>query len=251
MRSTASQSPPGPGIAPGKSAVVRPSTEPERRSKPTYYLLDESALDAAEASSSVISPRVQTGESLKDSSFGVQSLADTMRSEPALDMSSTSQTRVNHGEKDSTIRPDAHEEKPSPRKSTVDDERSALSSTSSTGGNRPPSTTTNNARQSLTAHLTPSPINSSSALSSPKSSSLHSFQVSDSDSIPGDGSSQAIMSSEEDEDEPPSEVQDSSPQLVMPSIKMPSRRPFTERGKTMGRFKVLLAGAAGTLRHPT
>ncbi|KAL2155936.1 hypothetical protein VTH82DRAFT_678, partial [Thermothelomyces myriococcoides] len=37
----------------------------------------------------------------------------------------------------------------------------------------------------------------------------------------------------------------SAPQLVMPSIKMPSRRPFTEDGKRMGRLKVLIAGDSG------
>jgi GTP-binding protein EngB required for normal cell division len=37
----------------------------------------------------------------------------------------------------------------------------------------------------------------------------------------------------------------SPPQLVMPSIKMPSRRPFTEDGKRMGRLKVLIAGDSG------
>ena len=36
-------------------------------------------------------------------------------------------------------------------------------------------------------------------------------------------------------------------QLVMPSIRMPSRRPFTEQGKSMGRFKVLIAGGPGEL----
>ncbi|OTB17926.1 hypothetical protein K445DRAFT_315663 [Daldinia sp. EC12] len=37
----------------------------------------------------------------------------------------------------------------------------------------------------------------------------------------------------------------SAPQLVMPSIKMPSRRPFTETGKNLGRLKVLFAGDSG------
>ncbi|CAK7231316.1 hypothetical protein SCUCBS95973_007871 [Sporothrix curviconia] len=37
----------------------------------------------------------------------------------------------------------------------------------------------------------------------------------------------------------------SAPQLIMPSIKMPSRRPFTEAGKNMGRLKVLIAGDSG------
>lgn len=37
----------------------------------------------------------------------------------------------------------------------------------------------------------------------------------------------------------------SAPQLIMPSIKMPSRRPFTNEGKHMGRLKVLIAGDSG------
>jgi hypothetical protein len=37
----------------------------------------------------------------------------------------------------------------------------------------------------------------------------------------------------------------SFPQLVMPSIQMPSRRPFTTKGKAMGKLKVLLAGQTG------
>ncbi|KAK4123647.1 hypothetical protein N657DRAFT_690358 [Parathielavia appendiculata] len=37
----------------------------------------------------------------------------------------------------------------------------------------------------------------------------------------------------------------SAPQLIMPSIKMPSRRPFTDVGKRMGRLKVLVAGDSG------
>lgn len=37
----------------------------------------------------------------------------------------------------------------------------------------------------------------------------------------------------------------SAPQLIMPSIKMPSRRPFTDEGKAMGRLKVMIAGESG------
>ncbi|KAH8668328.1 hypothetical protein BX600DRAFT_253780 [Xylariales sp. PMI_506] len=37
----------------------------------------------------------------------------------------------------------------------------------------------------------------------------------------------------------------SAPQLVMPSIRMPSRRPFTEKGRSIGRLKVLIAGKSG------
>ncbi|KAI1326022.1 Poly(A) polymerase central domain-containing protein [Xylariaceae sp. FL0255] len=37
----------------------------------------------------------------------------------------------------------------------------------------------------------------------------------------------------------------SAPQLIMPSIKMPSRRPFTATGKSLGRLKILVAGDSG------
>ena len=44
-------------------------------------------------------------------------------------------------------------------------------------------------------------------------------------------------------------VQDSQPELIMPSIKMPSRRPFTERGKRLGRLKIMVAGRKGMAEH--
>jgi hypothetical protein len=89
----------------------------------------------------------------------------------------------------------------------------------------------------------------SSLPSSPKSTSNRSLRPSDEESM-DDGGSQAIASSEDDDAEPQSEIQDSAPQLIMPSIKMPSRRPFTERGKSMGRLKVLIAGDSGMYVDP-
>jgi hypothetical protein len=59
----------------------------------------------------------------------------------------------------------------------------------------------------------------------------------------------AVISDEEDDDTPrlDESMMDggSAPQLVMPSIRMPSRRPFTETGKSLGRLKVLIAGRVG------
>ncbi|KAL8683264.1 MAG: hypothetical protein Q9186_000766 [Xanthomendoza sp. 1 TL-2023] len=81
--------------------------------------------------------------------------------------------------------------------------------------------------------------------SSPKSTSSHSFRPSDQESM-YDGASQAVASSEDEADTAQSAaVPDSAPQLVMPSIQMPSRRPFTDRGRKMGRLKILLAGDSG------
>ena len=59
--------------------------------------------------------------------------------------------------------------------------------------------------------------------------------------------SQAILSSGDEEVvKPPTTVApDSSSQFVMPSIAMPTRRPFTEKGKSMGRLKIMVAGDSG------
>lgn len=88
-----------------------------------------------------------------------------------------------------------------------------------------------------------------SLTNSPKSTSTRSFRPSDDESM-DEVSSQAVASSGDDENEPSSEILDSSPQLIMPSIKMPSRRPFTEKGKGIGLLKILIAGDSG-MSHGT
>jgi hypothetical protein len=79
-----------------------------------------------------------------------------------------------------------------------------------------------------------------------------SLKLSDEDSVLGDSGSQAIASSG-DEEEEDAETQpgaaDSFPQLVMPSIQMPTRRPFTTKGKAMGKLKVMVAGEIGRFPH--
>ncbi|KAI2626706.1 Septin-domain-containing protein [Hypoxylon sp. NC1633] len=77
-----------------------------------------------------------------------------------------------------------------------------------------------------------------SAISSP-SSRRNSFA--------GSLSEHAVTSDDEPLEQEPSSMLDSgsAPQLVMPSIRMPSRRPFTEIGKSLGRLKVLFAGDSG------
>ena len=89
--------------------------------------------------------------------------------------------------------------------------------------------------------------------STPKSGSFRSLRLSDGGEE-DEAASQAITSGGEEDDVESDEeeaVSGSSmmampPQLVMPSLAMPSRRPFTERGKRMGRLKVAVAGASGT-----
>jgi hypothetical protein len=103
------------------------------------------------------------------------------------------------------------------------------------------------AQESGIPSLSPSALSQEpSPPSSPETRSSRSLTQSRASSSADDNSSQAIASSEDDDPELPSAVQDSSPQLIMPSIKMPSRRPFTERGKAMGRCKIMVAGGKGT-----
>ena len=100
---------------------------------------------------------------------------------------------------------------------------------------------------SLTPILLPTP-GDTSLPSSPKSISTRSLHNADEGSISDDVASQAVLSSGEDEEpEPAPEVQDTAPQLIMPSIKIPSRRPFTVKGRELGRLKIMVAGSKGGL----
>jgi hypothetical protein len=97
----------------------------------------------------------------------------------------------------------------------------------------------------------PNPFDSV-APSSPKSVSLRSLRLSeDDDGLTEDYASQAIVSSDEDEGPTADKgresgtMSSSAPELVMPSLAMPSRRPFTARGRQMGRLKVCVAGMKG------
>ena len=120
-----------------------------------------------------------------------------------------------------------------------------------------------------TRAVTPSPLPSRnvSLPSSPKSlasrQSHSKFSSTSDDELltnADETGSQAILSSEEEDEHDTGRernaiaeiphsvaegVQDSQPELIMPSIKMPSRRPFTQRGSRLGRFKIMVAGRKG------
>ncbi|KAF2095547.1 hypothetical protein NA57DRAFT_67922 [Rhizodiscina lignyota] len=87
--------------------------------------------------------------------------------------------------------------------------------------------------------------------STPKSVSLRSLRLSDDgeheDPEMNDAASQAIVSTDDEDDAELEQTQHSSfvPELVMPSITMPARRPFTESGKRLGRLKIMVVGPEG------
>ena len=105
---------------------------------------------------------------------------------------------------------------------------------------------TSSAIRPRTSLFLSSPIAGLSLPSSPRSYSSKSLRQEDEDEMVDDIASQAIASSEDDEMDLPASARNSAPQLIMPSIRIPSRRPFTDRGKHIGRIKVLIAGGSGT-----
>ena len=185
-----------------------------------------------------------------DSTYGVRSLQDTIYDGNSLYKNKREDSDTQDDEEISQSGRRYPTLRPKPKYQTRDSSRENVGpSQPATGdsspshpiqeGPSPPSMSHSLASLSLDSQA---PL--SSLPSSPKSTSNRSFRPSDEDSV-DDGGSQAIASSEDDDVEPHSEIRDSAPQLIMPSIKMPSRRPFTERGRRMGRLKVLIAGDSG------
>lgn len=186
----------------------------------------------------------------RENTFGVQSLADTLEaafgsenatagssSSPSLEPSSLT---TNH--KELKLRSESH--------------------SSSTGSSKAPESTAASPKRKVkkkpSRHAAPSaytqsisnapsPMPTSTVSSPPRSISMQSLKLSDEESVLDEVASQAIASSsEEDEDAETQQAASSSfPQLVMPSIQMPTRRPFTIKGKSMGKLKVLVAGETG------
>jgi hypothetical protein len=189
-----------------------------------------------------------------DSSFGVQSLADTL--EAAFGPEST--TVCKRTESNPNPNPKHHDKVVS---------RSGSHSSSASSGNLPDSSKlspTRRLKRKLSSHASttpltplnvdaPSPLPTSGMPSTPSAISLQSLKLSDEDSLMDESASQAVMSSGEEEEAETTTQQDfqsSFPQLVMPSIQMPSRRPFTTKGKAMGKLRVMVAGETGMSLYP-
>lgn len=177
--------------------------------------------------------------------YGVQSLEDIMSVAESMDPSS-SHPRPDH----------------SP---SVSSGRSSPPECSDTLKRTP---STNTLSLPLTPVLAHSPATGGSDIdgaSTPRTGSLKSFRLHEDDDDDNgnddreDAQSQAVMSSsEEDEEESTSSMPqadpgrladlhatEASPELVMPSMIMPTRRPFTERGKQFGRLKIMMVGEKG------
>ena len=220
----------------------------------TFFLRSERDMKKAEAE--------QSASHDKDNNYGVESLNETLEAAfaPKSPDSSSSPSNNLYGKKrkiGNPVHPKiaaaaqriiSSEERPTSRKPSV-----------SSSAPRPltPSPTRRHVRsESLTSlgrSFTPLRF---SDTSTPRSPSVKSVRLSDEEgSIIDDTASQTLHSSSEEDDvfaddtlvesSHPTEAQSSIPQLVMPSISMPARRPFTERGKRIPRLRIMVAGPSG------
>lgn len=209
----------------------------------TYFLADEKTMEASLHRSSASVARSR--ESLKQGNFGIESLDTTtgsLTSQDNDDRAGRVGKARNNWKKNLTRgfvgndEEDMSGSRSSSPKSSQDKSRDLSPSESRRSPKATPS-------QPFTPLILESPLLGSVA------SGPSSRRNSEAGFYTDDAASQAILSSGEEERDTPSEVMDSSAsQLVMPSIKMPSRRPFTERGKSIGRLKILIAGDSGEPR---
>jgi hypothetical protein len=207
----------------------------------TYFMADEKTMEASQSHIPTVLPKQR--DVSKSSTYGVESLETTISS--LAQDSDDSEERVrtarhnwkrNLGQLMSRNSEEDLAESASP----------SLRSTSDDSRNPSPSHQRRSSQATISRPFTPLSFSGgpTSIVSSPRSR-RYSEAGSDMDDI----ASQAIVSSGEEDRDMGSELVDSgsAPQLVMPSIKMPSRRPFTENGKNMGRLKVLVAGDSGKM----
>ena len=285
---------------------VQPHKSPSRTSPPpsspgysaptTFFLRRESEISHASENliqqstqETVESKQHDSEEDMADSSYGVQSLADTLegafpaRSRDASPSTASTFSQDNRSETSQQQSPRADLAGSKKRKAgnpihpkilataqriISGDQSPARSSSRSHHVATPSCSSVSSLREyprkgsDLSINQPPSPLQLSSRPDSglagtPRSASVRSLRLSDEEgSVLDDTGSQAINSSsgeEDDYDETHShadavggaEQPTSGPQLVMPSIAMPSRRPFTERGRRMGKLKVMVAGREG------
>ncbi|KAF2632769.1 hypothetical protein BU25DRAFT_406078 [Macroventuria anomochaeta] len=244
---------PLPGGSDALPAPVRPRSRkssmdhaaaPSNNGPTTFFMRSEQEMEQSlAASQSTHSIRRQ-----RDSTYGVQSLADTL--EAAFGAESTTagkkaDKRNNAGSHAKhTARSGSHSSSADSAKSP----ESPLASPLQKLKKKLSSRTTSTPLTPLTPLNVdaPSPLPTSAIPSTPTSASLQSLKLSDEGSVIDETGSQVITSSgeEEDGDETHQGAPNSFPQLVMPSIQMPTRRPFTTKGKNMGKLKVLVAGQA-------
>lgn len=207
----------------------------------TYFMADEKTMEASLDRSSATLSRPR--ENLKHSNFGIESLDTTTSSLPSQDNDERGGRlgKARSNWKNSLARGFAGDDEEDSSGSRSPSPKSSQNVSRDMSPSEPRRSLKTNTSHPFT------PSNLESPLLGSVASGPSSRRNSEADFYTDDAASQAIVSSGEEDRDMPSEVMDSSSasQLVMPSIKMPSRRPFTEKGRNIGRLKILIAGDSG------
>jgi len=221
--------------------TLTPSPGAYQAPQMTYFLADEKTMEASLSQSS--SGNRRSRDSLKRSNFGVMSLETTISS---LNQDSDQDREASTARSNSTrtLANDMLQKEDE----FVTQSRSPSPGASMRSRELSPSDLQSGTSQHYPASRPFTPLSLQSLALGSVASSQPSRRNSEVD-LTDDAGSQAIMSSGDDEKDVhvSSEIFDSSSasQLVMPSIRMPSRRPFTDKGKNLGRLKVMIAGDSG------
>lgn len=206
----------------------------------TYFLADEKTMEASISQSTFGS----SSRSMKNSKFGVESLDTTISSLTSQD-SDDPEGKVGQARK--RWKKGLMNKRPNIYRDDTVEVGSTSPKTSAHAVMDSPLDRPSHVSAKIMSSHPPSPgprILESPLLGSTPSSPV-SRRNSETDFSIDDSASQAVLSSGEEDRTIESEVMDSSSALVMPSISMPSRRPFTEKGKSLGRLKILIAGDSG------
>ncbi|PVH97823.1 hypothetical protein DM02DRAFT_730281 [Periconia macrospinosa] len=230
-----------------------PSTKPRSRKSslaeapaapshvPTaFFMKSEEEIDQSLASSKYSDLTTKQ----RSSTYGVQSLADTLEAAFGNETGADDSNDSEHIPPNATKGDDwPSRTSPGSSKTSKKDTEKMMPSPTRLLRRRPSNHTLSNPLTPMNSDSR-SPVPTSAMPSTPRSISVQSLKLSDEDPASDEVASQAIASSEEEEDAAP-DSSGSFPQLVMPSIQMPSRRPFTNKGKAMGKLKLLVAGESG------
>ncbi|KAF2834752.1 hypothetical protein M501DRAFT_943606 [Patellaria atrata CBS 101060] len=182
----------------------------------------------------------------RESTYGVQSLEDALSSAFGDDNSVNNDPNAKSSPKKRSLSSQALEQSTIRHKGKDISEQSSRNA--SPAQQRAKVQNLPVASNPLTPLRLESPLPDLGDLGTPGSVSLKSFRLTDEEEGMDDVASQAIASTSEDEEnheEREALNNSTAPQLVMPSISMPKRRPFTERGKSMGKLKILVTGEPG------
>ncbi|KAB5558615.1 hypothetical protein GE09DRAFT_1120040 [Coniochaeta sp. 2T2.1] len=255
---------------PGDDAFARPRRPSDNDLSPlaqqppqpqmTYVLADESTVDVALEHASAILQQHRAREPRKGHHHREVSSSSSALSVASSSAAVDNDKNVNVKEGGGRPPPPFSHSHKNPIKALRHQDDDLLSMSSRPNSPSCPRTcATSNLSQPMTPLMfsTPGPMSAMSSVSSRRNSLTGSFSedLMHSQVLSVDGTTADVATTTAGSEQQPGiqapggggDMTDSgsAPQLIMPSIKMPSRQPFTETGKAMGRLKVLIAGDSG------